>query len=102
MDAYLEARRDKHGRRVRDIWIAWAKEQPDVADHPHWLTPWEDLDEEVREVDRRIGSALWGDGFRDGLEALGGAISFEAVGHREEPAPIEGVPGLPDFGPGGI
>ena len=43
------------GALVRDEWIAWAKEQPDITEHPHWLTEWEKLSERDREVDRRIG-----------------------------------------------
>jgi len=45
------------GKEVRAVWIAWAKEQP----HPKesWLTPWEELTEAEKEVDRRIGSHLF-------------------------------------------
>ncbi len=48
--------RDALGRQVREIWIAWAKEQP--APKASWMVPWEDLGEPVREVDRRIGERL--------------------------------------------
>jgi hypothetical protein len=60
--------RDKKGMRVRQIWMAWAQEQPNPK--PSWLMPWKDLDEPSREVDRRIGCGLWGDGFAAGLDAF--------------------------------
>ena len=49
--------RDALGREVRRVWIAWAHEQP--APKPSWLVPWEELSEPDREVDRRIGEALY-------------------------------------------
>lgn len=49
---------DKLGKAVRDAWIAWAKEQPDVAEHPSWLVPWDELPEAQKDVDRRIASAV--------------------------------------------
>jgi hypothetical protein len=49
--------REPLGRIVRETWVAWAKEQPDVRDHPSWLVPWDDLPARDREVDMRIGSA---------------------------------------------
>lgn len=59
--------RERHGRRVREVWVAWAKRQPNPK--PSWLVPWDELSEADKEADRCIGSALWGDGFADGLEA---------------------------------
>jgi hypothetical protein len=56
------------GRRVREVWVNWAKEQPDPK--PHWLTSWDELDEPSKEVDRRIGLALWGDFINTHTEAL--------------------------------
>ena len=50
--------RDDVGRVVRETWEAWAREQPDVAEHPSWLVPWESLPERDREVDMRIGDAV--------------------------------------------
>ena len=32
-----------YGRIVRAIWVDWALEQPDVADHPSWTLPWDKL-----------------------------------------------------------
>lgn len=48
--------REELGRLVREVWIEWAKEQPNPK--PSWLVPWEDLSEPDREVDRRIGERL--------------------------------------------
>jgi hypothetical protein len=50
---------DRLGRRVREEWVAWALEQPDVAEHPSWTVPWDDLTERDKDVDRRIGLALY-------------------------------------------
>lgn len=55
--------RDKLGRLVREVWIAWAKEQS--APKPSWLVPYDELAEADKEVDRRIGETL----FRAGLDA---------------------------------
>jgi len=44
------------GRKVREIWIEWAKQQPNPK--PSWLLPWEELSEPDREVDRRIGMQI--------------------------------------------
>ena len=59
--------RDALGRRVREVWIEWAKRQPDPK--PSWFVPYDDLSEADKEVDRCIGSVLWGDGFAAGTEA---------------------------------
>lgn len=48
--------REGLGRLVREVWIAWAMEQP--APKSSWLLPWEALQEPDREVDRRIGEAV--------------------------------------------
>ena len=48
--------REALGRLVRDTWTTWAREQPDPK--PHWLTSWDNLDQEQREVDMRIGEVL--------------------------------------------
>jgi hypothetical protein len=46
------------GELVRETWVHWALEQPDVAEHPNWLKSWAELDERDREVDDRIYSAV--------------------------------------------
>lgn len=61
--------RERLGREVREVWIAWAREQPDPK--PSWLAPWEELTEAEREVDRRIGHRLYAQGVADGIIALG-------------------------------
>jgi len=48
--------REQLGRLVREIWVAWAREQPNPK--PSWLKPWEELSEPDREVDRRIGEGI--------------------------------------------
>lgn len=49
--------REVLGKRVRSIWIQWAREQPNPK--PSWLVPWEKLPEPDKEVDRRIGEELF-------------------------------------------
>lgn len=63
-----EKHRDRLGQLVREVWIAWANEQPDIADHPHWLVPWERLAPRDREVDRRIGERLYAEGYAAGQD----------------------------------
>jgi hypothetical protein len=64
--------REALGRRVREVWIAWAKEQP--APKASWLLPWEELSEPDREVDRRIGATI----AAEALEAAADLIEAEA------------------------
>lgn len=52
----LPADRELLGKLVRDAWIRWAQKQPNPK--PNWLTPWEELSESDREVDRQIGEAI--------------------------------------------
>ena len=49
--------RSELGKLVREVWIKWAREQP--SPKPSWLVPWEQLSENDREVDRRIGETLY-------------------------------------------
>jgi hypothetical protein len=49
--------RELLGRLVRQAWLKWAREQPEQK--PSWLVPWEELDDGQREVDMRIGDALF-------------------------------------------
>ena len=48
--------REALGRRVRTLWVDFARQQPNPK--PHHVAPWEDLDEPNREVDRIIGETL--------------------------------------------
>ena len=70
-------RREQLGRRVREVWVAWAKEQP--APKESWLVPWEELDEPSREVDRRIGAAIWGDAVSEMLEYVAKAALYDVI-----------------------
>jgi hypothetical protein len=51
-----ESEREQRGQRVREIWVACARERVDPK--PSHLVPWEGLDPWNREVDMRIGDAL--------------------------------------------
>lgn len=62
------------GRRVREEWEKWAREQPDVAEHPSWTRSWPELDEREREVDRVIGEALYDIGFFSAAERARAAL----------------------------
>lgn len=55
--AGTEQSRELLGRWVRQVWVQWASEQPDPKSS--WLLPWEELDDGQREVDMRIGEALY-------------------------------------------
>lgn len=58
--------RELVGRSVRQVWVEWAAEQADPK--PSWLLPWEELDDGQKEVDMRIGAALFEAGRKAGLE----------------------------------
>jgi hypothetical protein len=58
MEAASPTARDDRGALVRAVWIAWAEEQPNPK--PSWLVPYHMLSEPDKEVDRRIGDALFG------------------------------------------
>jgi len=53
----LENLRENLGKKVREEWILWAKEQPNPK--PSWLVEWDALSEPDKEVDRRIGVAIY-------------------------------------------
>lgn len=71
--------REELGRLVREVWIEWAREQPNPK--PSWLVPWEDLSEPDREVDRRIGERLAAAGAerRSVLDGLGAPAWWTAL-----------------------
>jgi len=48
--------REQLGRLVRETWVACAEEAGDTK--PSHLAGWDDLDEDMREVDMRIGEAV--------------------------------------------
>lgn len=62
--AYM-IKRELLGRRVRDVWISWAREQ--FLPKKSWLKQWQDLTEPEREVDRRIGETLYFEGLHDAI-----------------------------------
>lgn len=51
-----EEEREKLGELVRMVWVECARKSPDPK--PAHLTPWADLDEWNKEVDRRIGEHI--------------------------------------------
>lgn len=44
---------DALGRLVREVWVEWAREQPNPK--PSWLVPYDELSEPDKEVDQLIG-----------------------------------------------
>jgi hypothetical protein len=62
------AQREALGKIVREVWIDWAKEQPNPKQS--WLEPWENLAEPDKEVDRRIGERLFNAGMLNAAEIL--------------------------------
>lgn len=68
--------REELGQLVRKIWIEWAGEQ--AANGPvsrGWLLPWDQMSEDDREVDRRIGARL----FQRGVGWVLGNTSLEVA-----------------------
>lgn len=49
--------REELGKEVRKVWLEWARQQPNPK--LSWLTPWDELDEDQKEVDRLIGERLY-------------------------------------------
>lgn len=87
--------REAFGRRVREIWIAWAKEQP--TPKPSWLVPWEQLSEPDKGVDRRIGETIAREyaaqiiaesGVREALTLAKGDIQFWIEHNRDGENPM--------------
>lgn len=72
LPAGLSELREKLGRRVREVWIEWAKRQPNPK--PSWLVPYDELSEPDKEADRCIGTALWGDFVAEHSEAIANKI----------------------------
>jgi len=86
-DDWLASERERLGRRVRDEWIAWAKEQPNTK--ASWLVEWESLDEPDKEVDRRIGIALSAEGARNPRRLL--QQMLDVAENRDETGYVDGV-----------
>jgi hypothetical protein len=77
--------REALGRRVREVWIAWAKTQHEPK--ASWLLPWEELDERDREVDRQIGEAIASDVTRNHRAELDATLAVaNALRRRAEAA----------------
>jgi hypothetical protein len=77
--------RDELGRMVRGVWVNWAHEQPDVAEHPNWTRPYDGPDgisERDREVDRRIGETLFA-AARLGYQRASDARDYVASVYRD-------------------
>ena len=63
--------REALGALVRDVWVAFASEQPEPK--ASWLLPWDELTEPEREVDRRIGETV-------GVYVLALVVTFAVTG----------------------
>lgn len=73
-----QAVRQLAGRFVRHVWVQWAAEQSDPK--PSWLARWDELDDGQREVDMRIGEALFDAGRSTGGPAGGAGCDDIAAG----------------------
>lgn len=71
--------RDELGRRVREVWVAHARQQP--SPKPSHLLPYDALSEDDQEVDRQIGEELYTMGKDAGvdfiLDALAKALKLD-------------------------
>lgn len=84
--------RELLGRWVRQVWVRWASEQDDPK--PSWLLGWVELDDGQREVDMRIGEALFEAGRAFAVSgrpspAVGGANEAVLAWSRAEQRDIE-------------
>lgn len=73
-------KREALGELVRNIWIDFAEAQAvktGIPAKPHHLIPWKDLDEDNREVDMRIGEALYFYGCNDMSERISSLDAWE-------------------------
>ncbi len=52
--------REKYGRIVRAVWVRWCEERRSNGEtvDDHHFAAWEDMPENIREVDMRIGYAV--------------------------------------------
>ena len=72
--------RESLGRFVRGVWDEWAREQP--TPKASWLVPWDDLTEPDKEVDRRIGEALYRMGLARASEERVLLLAIEKAAER--------------------
>lgn len=63
------------GRHVRWEWMVWARQQANPK--PSWLVPWTHLSGPDRDVDMRIGTALYERGFSAGAEFVARIIQAQ-------------------------
>jgi hypothetical protein len=74
MSLEVEDSRELVGRLVRQVWVDWAREQTNlklswlVPWELSWLVHWEELDDDQREVDMRIGETLFNTGAKSRTE----------------------------------
>jgi hypothetical protein len=79
------AMREFMGKLVRAEWERWAREQPNPK--PSWLTPWDQLTEPEREVDRRIAETIWRFSYvRDAAGVLGTSTAIISTGANDDPS----------------
>jgi hypothetical protein len=75
--------RERLGKRVRQVWVDWAKRHPNPK--PSWLIDWDDLPEDMKEVDRCIGAAIYGDCFAEHQEAIASHAIQQSLKRTDEP-----------------
>jgi len=61
--------RERIGRRVRTTWVRYCKKTGRI-EKPSHIAPWWEISEWDREVDRRIGSAVYREALRDVIAGL--------------------------------
>ena len=59
---------EKLGMIVRETWVKWAREQPVIREH--WTDLWDQLSEPNKEVDRRIGAAIYAQAIQDAADLI--------------------------------
>jgi len=68
------------GKLVRSTWVNWAKSLPLAKQS--WLTPWEELDDQQKEIDRLLGKTVWEAALASSNEAY---IKFRCRNHPALP-----------------
>jgi len=92
--------REEAGERLRMVWVRWARKQPDIDQHPNWLTPWEDLPERDKQIDMRMAhelicATLYRLGPRQGMDVYShdNIRGYFTTGYRRPCRQIEGCTG---------